>query len=56
MIQIAIILIGFMGISHMMSTPEQREEARLSVKRLEPYCLAIIIGVVGTLAYSYYFE
>lgn len=52
MIQIIIILIGFLCLSHMMSTPEDREAARLSVKRVEPYCWTIIIGGVGLAGYA----
>lgn len=52
MIQITIILIGFLGLSHMMSTTEDRDAARQSVKRLEPYCWTIIIGGIGLVGYG----
>ena len=54
MIQILIIGIGFLGLAHMMSTPEQREDARQDVKKLEPYAWAVIIGGIGLVAYAWY--
>lgn len=47
MIQIIIIGVGFLAISRMLSTPEQREAARQDIKKLEPYAWAVIIGGIG---------
>lgn len=54
MIQIAIILIGFLGLAHFMSTPEQGAKARQDVRKLEPYALAITVAGVGFVAYAWY--
>lgn len=53
MVQFVIVLAGFLLLSHMMSTPEQRHAARLRVKKIEPYCIAIIVIVVGFLTFAW---
>jgi hypothetical protein len=54
MIQIIIIGVGFLGLAHFMSTPEQRQAARRDVKKLEPYAIAVTIAGVGFVAYAWY--
>lgn len=54
MIQIIIIGVGFLGLAHFMSTPEQRAKARQDVKVLEPYALAVTIAGIGFVAYAWY--
>jgi hypothetical protein len=53
MIQFLIILVGFLGLAHLTSTPEQRETARQDVKKFEPICLAITLIVGGFLLFAW---
>ena len=53
MIQLIIVFVGFLGLSYAMSTPEQREAGRRRVKRLEPFCFAVITLGVGFLLFAW---
>lgn len=53
MIQFVIVVVGFLLLSHVMSTPEQREAARLRVRKLEPIFAAIAVAGIGFLAFAW---
>jgi hypothetical protein len=52
-IQFIIAVGGFLLLSHVMSTPEQREAARLRVKKLEPIFAAIAVIGIGFLVVAW---
>jgi hypothetical protein len=52
MIQILFLLVGVIVISNMIATPEQKEQARQDVKKIEPLCYTIIVIGGGFLLYA----
>jgi len=51
-IQILFLLVGVIVISNMIATPEQKQQARQDVKKLEPICYTIIVIGGGFLLYA----
>ncbi len=52
MIQILFLLGGVLIISNMIATPEQKQQAKQDVKKIEPLCYTIIVMGGGFLLYA----
>lgn len=52
MIQIIFLLGGVLIISNMIATPEQKQQARQDIRKIEPLCYSIIVIGGGFLLYA----